>query len=165
MQRKELRLKSRTSEEVQSDEQQRMARMRMHRGEGSKSSPMRHLKPLLLSHRSQSEGNLVAERTFDLKSHREVAMVQNEQTLQLPKLHQDKSQRTGLPSWDNPELKRNTAKDISRETLTTLAINDKERTRMLKMHIDKEENDYHVDETKRKNLLRWLSEQKKLGPV
>lgn len=171
MQRKELKLKPRRSDELQRDEQHwterqdysRMSRMR--RGGGSKSSPVTAslLKPLALKHRSRSEGNLLNAQTFDLKNHREVALVQHDkQTLHLPKLLQDNSPKSSL-LLDNPGLKKKTvskpATDASREMLKPLAINNNERRRILKIHIEQEENSYEVGEAKRESLFRWLSEQ------
>lgn len=172
MQRKDLKLDPRRSDEVQQDEQHRTRREdyprmpRMHRGDGSKSTPVTTslLKPLVLNQRSRSEGNLLAAQTYDLKNHREVTVVQNDKrTLRLPKLHQDTSPRSSLLMDTSPELKKKAfskpVTDVSRETLRPLVLNNNERRRILKMHIEQEENSYEVDEAKQESLLRWLSEQ------
>lgn len=169
MQRKELKLKPRRREEVQNDDQQRENKdysriPHMRRGEGTRSTPVTtsHLKPLALEHRSRSEGNIIAAQTFDLKGQREVTVAQNKRTLQLPKLRPDISPRSSL-LLDSTEPKKKfvskPVKDISRETLRPLSITYSERRRVLQEHIEQEESRFEEDETKRDNLLRWLSEQ------
>ncbi|KAL9979791.1 hypothetical protein ACROYT_G017506 [Oculina patagonica] len=170
--KKRLETQPKKRDEVQQDEQHRTRREdypripRMRRGDGSKSTPVTTslLKPLVLNQRSRSEGNLLAAQTFDLKNHREVTVVQNDKrTLRLPKLHQDTSPRSSLHMDTSPELKKKTVSkpvmDVPRETLRPLVINNNERRRILKMHIEQEENSYEVDDAKRESLLRWLSEQ------
>ena len=169
MQRIELKLKSRRKEEVQHDDQQwdkrdyhRITRMR--RRDGTRSTPLTasYLKPLAFDNRSRSEGNIITAQTFDLKSQREVNEPKNNQTFQLPKLRPDISPRSSL-LLDRTELKKNIiskpVNDISREPLTPLYSTSNERRRILQEHIEKEESRF-AEDSKRENLLRWLSEQK-----
>lgn len=169
MERKELKLKPRRREEVQQDDQQWEKRdnrriTRMRRGDGTRSTPLTtsHLKPLAFDNRSRSEGNIIAAQTFDLKSQREFNEAKNNQTFQLPKLLPDISPRSSL-LLDRTELKKNIiskpAKDISREPLTPLYSTSNERRRILQEHIEQEESRF-AEDSKRENLLRWLSKQK-----
>lgn len=172
MQRNELKLKTRRREDLQHDDQPLENRdyhrtPHMRRGDGTRSTPVTtsHLKPLVLEHRSRSEGNIIAAQTFDLKSQREVEEAQNKRTFQLPKLRQDTSPRSSI-LLDKTELKKKIIseplKDISRETLRPIStcITYNERKRVLQRHIEQEESRFKDDESKRDNLLRWLSEQK-----
>lgn len=168
MQRNELKLKSRRKEEVQHDDQQWEKRgyrhiTRMHRGDGTRSTPLTtsYLKPLAFDNRSRSEGNIIAAQTFDLKSQREVDEANNNQTFQLPKLRPDISPRSSL--LDRTEVKTKiisklVVNDISRETLAPLYSTSNERRRVLQEHIKQEESRF-AEDSKRENLLRWLSEQ------
>ena len=173
MQGKDLKLKSRRSDDFQQQDEQHPTKRedyhpmpRMRRGDGSKSSPVTStslLKPLMLNQRSQSEGNLIAAQTFDLKNHREVTEVQNDkQTLYLPKLRQDTSPRSSLLT-DSSELKKKTVSkpvmNVSRGTLRPLVLNNNERRRIFQMHMEREENSYEAGTAKRESLLRWLSDQ------
>jgi len=170
MQRKELKLKARRRDEVQHDDQhgengdyRRIVRTR--RGDGTRSTPLTtsHLKPLAFDNRSRSEGNIIAAQTFDLKSQREVSEAQKKQTFQLPKLRPDISPRSSL-LVDRTELKKKIiskpVNDISRETLRPLYTTSNERRRVFQEHVEQEESRFKKDESKRENLLRWLSEQK-----
>ena len=170
MQGKELRLKSRRADEGQKDEQystNRQDRVRMPRvprGEGSKSSPViaRHLRPLVLSNRSRSEGNLIAAQTFDLKSRGEVSVGQHERTLHLPTLQQIKSPKTSLLT-DNDELKEKAfskqVTETSRGSSIKFVLNDNHHRTMLNEYIKQENSEYQSGGFKRDSLLRWLSEQ------
>ena len=168
MQRNKLKLKSRGKEKVQHDDQQWEKRdyhriTRMRRGDGTRSTPLTtsHLKPLAFDNRSRSEGSIIAAQTFDLKSQREVNEANNNQTFQLPKLRPDISPRSSL--LDRTELKKKIiskpVNDIARETLTPLYSTSNERRRVLQEHIEQEESRF-AEDSKRENLLRWLSEQK-----
>ena len=170
MQRKELKLKARRLEEVQHDHQQwedrdyrRISRMR--RGDGTRSTPLTtsHLKPLTIDHRSRSEGNIIAASTFDLKSQREVSEAQNTQTFHLPKLRPDVSPRSSL-LLARAELKKKAiskpVNDVSREISRPFSMTYNDRRQVLQKHIEQEESRFEEDESKRENLLRWLSEQK-----
>ena len=169
MQRKELKLKARRTEEVQHDDQQREKSdyhriPRTRRGDGTRSTPLTtsYLKPLAFDNRSRSESNIIAAQTFDLKSQREVSEAQNERTFQLPKLRPDISPRRSL-LLDRTELKKNIiskpVNGISREALRPLYTASNERRRVLQEHLTQEESRFEEDESKRENLLRWLSEQ------
>lgn len=173
MQRKELKLKSRKSDEFQQQDVQHPTKRedyqpmpRMRRGDGSRSSPVTStslLKPLVLNQRSRSEGNLIAAQTFDLKNHGEVTEVPNDKkTLYLPKIRHDTSPRSSL-LMDSSELNKKTVSkpvvNVSRETLRPLVINRSERRRIFQMHIEREESSYEADTAKRECLLRWLSDQ------
>jgi len=170
MQRKELKLKVRRREEIQHDDQQWENRdyhriARMHRSDGTRSTPLTtsHLKPLAFDNRSRSEDNIIASQMFDLKSQRQVSEAQNKQTFQLPKLRPDISPRSSL-LLDRTELKKKIiskpVNDISRETSRPLYTTSHERRRVFQEHIEQEESRFEEDESKRENLLQWLSEQK-----
>ena len=177
MQRKKVQLKPARGAEVQTKgidlhdhhtkSQEYLRKPRFRRGEGSKSSPTTsraRLKTPALNLRSRSEGNLIAAQLVDLESGREVD-IQHEKTLQLPKLGRDLAPSNAtldheLQQKKSPTEEKETSSsrsDIKSGRFAVLRYN--EHRRMFKEHVQKEENEYQADKTKRDILLRWLSEQ------
>ena len=147
--------------------QEYLQKPRFRRGEGSKSSPSTtraRLKTSALNLRSRSEGNLIAAQLVDLKSGQEVE-VQHEKTLQLPKLGRDLVSSNVTLDHELQQKKSPTAvketsstsSDIKSGRFAILRYN--EHRRMFKAHVQKEENEYQADKTKRDILFKWLSEQ------
>ena len=174
MHRKELKRKpSRDGEPKQKNFDHRMETQdyrfriqRIRRGDGTQSSPLtsRHLATPPPNLRSLSEGDLLATQIIDLTNPQETVEDRQEKTLQLPKL-QRKSSTKLVPDHESDQKK-------STKTVTQISSGDNDMTakrfailryhehkRKLKQHIAKEEQQYQVGQTKRDNLVKWLSEQ------
>lgn len=121
--------------------------------------------------RSRSEGNLVATQIRYSKSQL-IYKEQNERSFHLPKLPhqlQDALLTTG-PFDRNRQLKQKDNLTTGKKTISSpirvsesraFAIRQSPHLGLLKQHLEQEESKYLElnQETKRDNLLRWLSEQ------
>lgn len=141
-------------------------RIRANRGDGSRSSPsttMRHPVAPILDKRSRSEGNLLGSQQFDLRSGQPLE-ARNKRRVRLPRLHKEMSSdyhkgRNLKLTPEKPEfLSENNNNSMKVKRFAAPRFD--EHKRLLKQHIEKEDNEYRAEQRKREHVFKWLSDQK-----
>lgn len=142
----------------------RVPQMRPHRSDENRSSPSitRNLETPRLNPRWRSEGNLLGAQKIDLKN-QQISYHSTKRSIKLPKFQRVVSSINHNPQRErrpvNPEGLIQNNNDNSMKVRKITIPHFGEQGRLLKQHLEMEDNEHIIEDMKMERLLKWLREQ------